>query len=154
MSQSLTIRKATEADANSIIEFNIEMAMETESKALKRNEIEPGVKSLFAKPEYGFYLVAEDRGKAVASLMITFEWSDWRNGLFWWIQSVYVVPGYRRQGVYRRMYETIKQMGSAESGVCGYRLYVEKENKNAQKTYAALGMDETHYKMFVEELQR
>jgi GNAT superfamily N-acetyltransferase len=154
MSQSLTIRKATEADANSIIEFNTEMAMETENKTLKRNEIEPGVKSLFAKPEYGFYLVAEDRGKAVASLMITFEWSDWRNGLFWWIQSVYVVPGYRRQGVYRRMYETIKQMGRKENGVCGYRLYVEKENKNAQKTYAALGMDETHYKMFEEELQR
>lgn len=150
MSQSITIRKATEADANAIIEFNIEMAMETENKALKRNEIESGVKSLFAKPQYGFYLVAEDRGKAVASLMVTYEWSDWRNGLFWWIQSVYVRPGYRRQGVYRRMYEVIKQMGDDERGVCGYRLYVEKENTIAQKTYSSLGMEETHYKMFEE----
>lgn len=150
MSPSLTIRKASEADANAIIEFNIEMAMETENKTLKRNEIEPGVKSLFAKPQYGFYLVAEDRGKAVASLMVTYEWSDWRNGLFWWIQSVYVRPGYRRQGVYRRMYEAIKQMGEDEPGVCGYRLYVEKENGIAQKTYSSLGMEETHYKMFEE----
>lgn len=154
MSQSLTIRKATKADANSIIEFNIAMAMETENKTLKRNEIEPGVNSLFAKPQYGFYLIAEDRGKAVASLMITYEWSDWRNGLFWWIQSVYVRPGYRRQGVYSRMYKIIKQIGDVESGVCGYRLYVEKENTIAQKAYRNLGMDETHYKMFEEGIER
>lgn len=150
MSQSITIRKATEADANSIIEFNIEMALETENKVLKRNEIEPGVKNLFANPEFGFYLVAEDHGKALASLMVTYEWSDWRNGLFWWIQSVYVLPGYRRQGIYRRMYEAIMRMGDSESGVCGYRLYVEKENTIAQKTYRSLGMEETHYKMFEE----
>jgi ribosomal protein S18 acetylase RimI-like enzyme len=150
MSQSITIRKATEADANTIIEFNIDMAMETENRTLKRDDIEPGVKSLFAKSQYGYYLVAEDRGKVIASLMVTFEWSDWRNGLFWWIQSVYVRPGYRRQGVYRRMYAAVKQMGDAEPDVCGYRLYVEKENTIAQKTYERLGMDETHYKMFEE----
>ena len=150
MSQSITIRKATEADANAIIEFNMDMALETENKVLKRNEIEPGVRNLFKNPEYGFYLVAEDRGRILASLMVTYEWSDWRNGLFWWIQSVYVLPGYRRQGIYRRMYEAIMEMGNNEPGVCGYRLYVEKENTIAQKTYRSLGMEETHYKMFEE----
>lgn len=150
MSQRLLIRKATEADANTIMEFNIEMARETENKTLRRDEIEPGVKNLFTKPEYGFYLVAEDRGNAVASLMVTYEWSDWRNGIFWWIQSVYVRPGYRRQGVYRRMYEAIKRLGDNKPEVCGYRLYVEKENGIAQKTYKNLGMEETHYKMFEE----
>src|SRR6056297_3851137 len=150
MSQSITIRKATEADANAIIEFNMDMALETENKVLKRNEIEPGVRNLFKNPEYGFYLVAEDRGRILASLMVTYEWSDWRNGLFWWIQSVYVTPEFRRKSVYKTMYLTIKAMAKERDDVCGFRLYVEKENSNAQKTYAALGMDEAHYKMFEE----
>ncbi len=149
----MTIRKATESDSESIIEFNIAMARETENKILKRDEIEPGVTGLFQKPEYGFYIVAESGGTVVGSLMITFEWSDWRNGLFWWIQSVYVVPEHRRTGIYRRMYQKVKEMAANKPDVCGFRLYVEKENISAQKTYASLGMSETHYKMYEEVLK-
>ena len=150
MNPTFQVRKATPKDAESIIQFNIAMAMETENKKLKREEIEPGVHGLFEKSEYGFYMVAESEGKVVGSLMITYEWSDWRNGLFWWIQSVYVIPEFRRKGVYKTMYLSIKSMAKKRDDVCGFRLYVEKENSNAQKTYAALGMDETHYKMFEE----
>jgi ribosomal protein S18 acetylase RimI-like enzyme len=150
MNHKFIVRKATESDAEAIIEFNIAMAMETEGKTLKRDDIEPGVLGLFKNPEYGFYMVAELEGNVVGSLMVTFEWSDWRNGLIWWIQSVYVIPEYRRNGVYRAMYDSIKQMANKKQNVCGFRLYVEKENIIAQKTYAALGMTETHYKMFEE----
>jgi GNAT superfamily N-acetyltransferase len=154
MSPETDIRKATINDAPSIIEFNIRMAMETEQKELKKEDIEPGVHGLFSRPQYGFYIVAEAEDRVVGSLMITYEWSDWRNGLFWWIQSVYVIPEFRRKGVYRAMYSRIKEMAAdaKEQGenICGFRLYVEKENSRAQKTYASLGMSETHYRMFEE----
>lgn len=150
MKQQITIRKAKPSDSVSLIEFNIAMALETEEKQLKREEIEPGVKGLFNKPEYGFYVVAESDERVIASLMITYEWSDWRNGLFWWIQSVYVIPEFRRKGVYRKMYQKIREMAQKNGEVCGCRLYVEKENSAAQKTYASLRMSETHYKIFEE----
>ena len=150
MSRSFTIRKATKQDAADIARFNIAMAMETENKELKKSEIEPGVKALFERPELGFYMVAEHEGQVIGSLMITKEWSDWRNGVFWWIQSVYVVPEFRRKGVYRSMYKKIKDIAAQKSDVCGFRLYVENENTIAQKTYSDLGMAETHYKMFEE----
>jgi ribosomal protein S18 acetylase RimI-like enzyme len=145
-----TIRKATEADAESLIQFNMAMALETENKILDMNKIEPGVRGLLANPQYGFYMVAEHKGTAVGSLMVTTEWSDWRNGIFWWIQSVYVIPKYRRKGVYRSMYQKINEMAKSgqSQNICGFRLYVEKENKIAQKTYRDLGMSETRYKMF------
>lgn len=156
MSQVLKIRKASLADVSEIIEFNIRMAAETEQKELLREEIEPGVHGLFNRPQYGFYVVAEAGGKVVGSLMVTYEWSDWRNGVFWWIQSVYVIPEFRRKGVYRAMYSRLKEMASDAIGdgeaICGFRLYVEKENEVAQKTYSSLSMDETHYKMFEELL--
>lgn len=146
----MTIRKAQASDAQTIIEFNIAMALETEDKVLKRSEIEPGVQGLFDHPEYGFYMVAESDGLIVGSLMITFEWSDWRNGVFWWIQSVYVRPEFRRKGVYRTMYNIIKDMAANDKSICGFRLYVERENVNAQMTYQSLGMEETHYKLYEE----
>jgi ribosomal protein S18 acetylase RimI-like enzyme len=116
------------------------------------------VENLLRDERYGFYVVAEycasaDSREVAGSLMVTYEWSDWRNGVFWWIQSVYVKPEFRRQGVYRRLYEFIKQRAAQESNVCGFRLYVEKENRIAQATYERLGMTETYYKMF-EELCR
>lgn len=150
MSKSFIIRKATKQDAAEIARFNIAMALETENKKLKKSEIEPGVKALFERPELGFYMVAEHEGKVIGSLMITKEWSDWRNGVFWWIQSVYVIPEFRRKGVYRSMYQKIKDLAAQNSEVCGFRLYVENENTIAQKTYSDLGMEETHYKMFEE----
>jgi ribosomal protein S18 acetylase RimI-like enzyme len=148
MSHIITVRKANSSEASDIAEFNIAMAWETEEKKLSKETIYSGVKSLMDKPEYGFYIVAESDGETVASLMITKEWSDWRNGVFWWIQSVYVKPDFRRQGIYRKMYQTVLKMAENQPDVCGCRLYVEKENITAQKTYEALGMSETHYKMY------
>ncbi|HMB98596.1 MAG TPA: GNAT family N-acetyltransferase [Balneolaceae bacterium] len=150
MNNSPIVRKAKKTDTDTLIQFNIAMALETEQKYLEEDKIRAGVKSLFKKPEYGFYLVAEMDGQIAGSLMITKEWSDWRNGLFWWIQSVYVLPVYRRKGVYRSMYRKIHDMAKNRPGVCGFRLYVEKENKSAQATYSNLGMSETNYKMYEE----
>jgi len=150
MNPSITVRKAHEDDAASISQFNINMAWETEKKKLDEYTITAGVNSLFQKPEFGFYMVAESGDEIVATLMITHEWSDWRNGLFWWIQSVYVKPEFRRQGIYRSMYQRVIELAKNHPDVCGCRLYVEKENANAQKTYEALGMSETHYNMYEE----
>jgi ribosomal protein S18 acetylase RimI-like enzyme len=129
------------------------MALETERKELAKQKIESGVRGLINNPQYGFYLVAEEprENRVVGSLMITYEWSDWRNGLFWWIQSVYVIPEFRRRGVYRAMYHKVKELASGDPGVCGFRLYVEKENHTARQTYRDLGMSETNYRMFEEE---
>ena len=149
MSQ-VTYRKAEPRDADTIAHFNAAMALETEHKALLPEVIGAGVRRLITTPSMGFYVVAESGGKVVACLMITNEWSDWRNGLFWWIQSVYVEEAFRRQGVYRRMYEFVQDLAKAESGVCGFRLYVEKDNEVAQQTYASLGMGQTDYLIYEE----
>jgi ribosomal protein S18 acetylase RimI-like enzyme len=146
----LMVRRADMRDADTIAGFNARMAHETEGKELIPEVIGAGVRHLLATSSLGFYLVAEHGGRVVACLMITNEWSDWRNGLFWWIQSVYVDAAYRRQGVYRRMYEEVRSLAKAEAGVCGFRLYVEKENEVAHATYAALGMKETDYFMYEE----
>ena len=138
------------ADTDTLVRFNISMAYETEQKHLEKGLITTGVQALFSKPEYGFYLVAEVEGRVVGCLMITKEWSDWRNGLFWWIQSVYVIPKFRRKGIFRSMYLKIQGMAKNNQEVCGFRLYVEKDNATAQKTYLNLGMSETDYKMFEE----
>ncbi|MBK1876705.1 GNAT family N-acetyltransferase [Pelagicoccus mobilis] len=147
----VTIRRATPEDAAIIAEFNIAMALETEGKVLAPATIRKGVHSLFEHPELGFYLVAELDGKIAASLMITTEWSDWRNGLFWWIQSVYVVPEARRQGLFTQLYRYVESLAADDSRICGFRLYVERENKGAQAVYRSLGMNETHYKLFETE---
>lgn len=150
MNSQIQIRNATRADVETLVSFNVAMARETENKELPLDKITPGVKSLFSKPEYGFYLIAELEGQIAGSLMVTTEWSDWRNGLFWWIQSVYVHPEFRRRGVYRALYEGVKSQAEVRSEVCGCRLYVEQDNLSAQETYLKLGMVKTHYKMFEE----
>lgn len=150
MNTSITVREAKVEDSSIISQFNVNMAWETESKKLDKKTISAGVESLFQKPEYGFYMVAESGTEIVATLMITHEWSDWRNGLFWWIQSVYVKPEFRRQGIYRSMYEAVLKLARNHPEVCGCRLYVEKENFTAINTYEALGMSETQYKMYEE----
>ncbi|WP_082151704.1 GNAT family N-acetyltransferase [Caenimonas sp. SL110] len=127
------------------------MALETEHKVLMPEVIGAGVRRLIENPAMGFYIVAQDEsGEVVAGLMITNEWSDWRNGIFWWIQSVYVVKDWRRQGVYRRLYEYVRDLAKADAAVCGFRLYVEKDNDIAQQTYAALGMTPTDYLIYEE----
>jgi ribosomal protein S18 acetylase RimI-like enzyme len=145
----MRIRLATPADAGVLIEFNAAMALETEGKELLPDVIGAGVRSLLGNPAAGFYLLAE-QDSAVGSLMITKEWSDWRNGTFWWIQSVYVRPEFRRQGVYKNLYRHVQELASKDPAVCGFRLYVERENERAQATYSALGMKQTHYLVFEE----
>jgi ribosomal protein S18 acetylase RimI-like enzyme len=150
MTLKVKIRKAISADAATIADFNIAMAWETEGKKLSPTKIGSGVRALFGKPEYGFYIVAEVDGQVAGCLMLTYEWSDWRNGLFWWIQSVYVKPEFRRQGVYRDMFSYVKELAGKNPAVCGCRLYVEHDNIIAQETYKRLGMEATHYRMFEE----
>jgi len=146
----MTFRVATANDAAVLTEFNAAMALETEGKQLLPEVIGAGVRSLLGRPASGFYLVAETDGQVVGSLLITKEWSDWRNGDFWWIQSVYVRPAWRRQGIYKRLYRHVQELAAKDPGVCGFRLYVERENRQAQTTYRALGMAETHYLVFEE----
>lgn len=146
----MQIRVATPEDAGVLVEFNAAMALETEGKELLPEVIGAGVRSLLRRESSGFYLVAEDSGRVVGSLLVTKEWSDWRNGDFWWIQSVYVRPQFRRRGVYKRLYRHIQEMAAKDPGVCGFRLYVERENARAQTTYRALGMKETRYLVFEE----
>ncbi len=148
----MIIRQALSQDAAELAEFNINIALETEGVELIPEVINAGVKTMIENPQMGFYLVVELDNGIQASLMITTEWSDWRNGMFWWIQSVYVRPQYRRQGLYRELYLRVKELAEQEPAVCGFRLYVERENTSAQGTYESLGMTETEYKMF-EELQ-
>lgn len=148
----INIRIANENDIDALVEFNQRMAQETEGKDLKAEVLRPGVEGLFRNNQYGFYVIAEDANNKAAAggLLITYEWSDWRNGLVWWIQSVYVMPDYRRHGIYRRLYDFVKEKAKEEGNVRGFRLYVEKENKIAQQTYSKLGMEESHYLMFEE----
>lgn len=146
----MNIRRAVPSDREALAEFNSNIARETEGIELIPAVISAGVDAMINNPQMGFYLVVEDGGAIQASLMVTTEWSDWRNGLFWWIQSVYVTTAYRRQGLYRKLYERVKTLAEDEKYVCGFRLYVEHENHVAQKTYRSLGMIETGYKMYEE----
>lgn len=148
--ESPIIRRATTDDVAALAEFNRGIARETEGIELKPEVISAGIERFLNRPEYGFYLVAEAAGEVVGSLMITMEWSDWRNGLIWWIQSVYVSADFRRQGVYRRLYATVKEMAKSEPDVCGFRLYVERENEVAQNVYHSVGMSKTPYRIFEE----
>ena len=150
MVNEVSIRQATLSDAKLIAEFNTSMALETEGMELIPEIILSGVRKLINNDSLGYYLVAEANHQIVGSLMVTTEWSDWRNGQFWWIQSVYVIPSWRRRGLYRRLYETVKELADKNDNVCGFRLYVEKENTIAQSTYDDVGMHETHYKMYEE----
>ncbi len=145
----MRIRLATPADAAVLVEFNVAMALETEGKELLPEVIGAGVHSLLGNPAAGFYVIAEVE-RVLAALMITKEWSDWRNGSFWWIQSVYVRPEARRQGIYRRLYGHVQEMAAKDPKVCGFRLYVERENSRAQATYKALGMKKTRYLVYEE----
>ena len=150
MTSSIIIGPAQRGDIDTIAAFNVAMAFETEHKSLDSETVIAGVGALLERPEYGFYLVANRDQRAVGCLMVTSEWSDWRNGLFWWIQSVYVLPDQRRGGVFRTLYQHARRLANDDPGVCGLRLYVERANLTAQHTYHALGMQETPYLMFEE----
>ncbi len=140
-------RVAEPGDIETIALFNQAMALETENKKLASETILPGVTRLIESTDNGFYLVAEENQVLLGCLGITFEWSDWRNAQFWWIQSVYVDTNNRRRGVFSALYKHVNQLARSEADVCGIRLYVEKENVNAMQTYLALGMVETPYRL-------
>ena len=140
-------------DINSLVNFNIKMAKETENKILNKKIVTKGVSEVLTDTTLGYYVIAKNKNTILGSLMITYEWSDWRNGLFWWIQSVYVDKEYRQQGVYKKMYSYIKDKALKDNSCTGIRLYVEQENKIAQSVYTKLEMKETHYKLFEIDFQ-
>ena len=140
-------------DVNSLVNFNIKMAKETENKILNKKIVTKGVSQVLNDATLGYYVIAKNKTDILGSLMITYEWSDWRNGMFWWIQSVYVEKEYRQQGVYKKMYSYIKDKALKDNSCTGIRLYVEQENKIAQSVYKKLGMEETHYKLFEIDFQ-
>jgi ribosomal protein S18 acetylase RimI-like enzyme len=147
------VRSATAADIDVLVQFNAAMALETEAKTLDPKVLQAGTAAVFAEPHRGFYLIAEQVGQVAGCLMITYEWSDWRNGDWWWLQSVYVRPEHRRGGVFRALYAEVERRASARADVVGVRLYVEKDNRRAQNTYAALGMHDEQYRIYAKTLR-
>jgi len=143
----ITLRAAQPRDREAIVAFNAALAVETERLELIPEVLRAGVTAVLGDPTKGFYLVAERAGRIVGQLMVTLEWSDWRNGNWWWIQSVYVAPDFRRQGVFRALFEEIATRARRE-GARGLRLYVERENQRAQATYSALGMKYARYELY------
>jgi GNAT superfamily N-acetyltransferase len=141
----LTIRRAEPRDAFIIIEFNFLLAEESEGKILDRDLLAAGVQAALADPQKAAYFLACEGEHVLGQTMVTLEWSDWRNGWFWWIQSVYVRPEARRQGVFRALYEHVRRAAEDDPSVIGLRLYVEKNNLPGQATYARLGMEPTPY---------
>jgi len=148
------VRPARPADAEVLAGFNLAMARETEGLALDPGTVRTAVSAFLADPARGRWLVVESAGEIAAALMLTYEWSDWRGGFFWWIQNVYVRPSERRRGHYRRLHDQVRSLAARDPEVCGLRLYVEHENAAAQATYCALGMAETHYRVYEELLAR
>lgn len=144
----MKIRKARLTDCNVIADFNARLAWETERRKLSRPRVHRGVRALLQDEAKGTYFMAESSGQVAGQLLITLEWSDWRNGNFWWIQSVYVAPEFRERGVFRALYAHVHKLAKSRSDVCGLRLYVEKENARAQRAYSQLGMAEAHYKFY------
>ncbi|MDB2386425.1 GNAT family N-acetyltransferase [Shewanella sp.] len=147
----MLIRQGQSRDLCALVEFNQAMALETEDLTLNADTLSKGVSTLLNSPEKGFYLVADIAGEIVGSLMVTFEWSDWRASHYYWIQSVYIRPKNRRQGIYKELYQTVKDIAAKNGGAASFRLYVEHDNHPAQQTYRALGMRQSDYLMYEEK---
>jgi GNAT superfamily N-acetyltransferase len=145
MSFQFRIRSARFEDWPIIADFNIRLAAETENKTLQRDVIDAGVRALLSDPRHGRYFVAVTSDEVIGQIMHTREWSDWRNGEIWWLQSVYVAPEYRNRGVFRMLYGHVEQMACESPDVVGLRLYVETQNARAQAAYRQLGFHDAHY---------
>ncbi|OWK45049.1 GNAT family N-acetyltransferase [Fimbriiglobus ruber] len=142
----LSIRRATPADVDVVARFNAALAWESEHKRLDEETLRLGVRAVLADAHKGFYTLAErDGGDVVGQVLVTYEWSDWRNGWYWWIQSVYVHANGRRGGVFRALFDHLKAAATADPTVIGLRLYVDRDNAAAQATYRAIGMEEEPY---------
>ena len=142
------VRRAIPADLDTVVGFNTDLARESEGKNLDLERLRKGVLAVLDRDDLGFYLMAEAAGRVVGQLLITTEWSDWRNGFFWWIQSVYVALDYRRRGVYRVLEGHVRSLAEQRGDVCGLRLYVERDNHVAQQVYSNLNMRRSHYDLF------
>lgn len=147
----LTITQGKASDIDTIVRFQADMAMESEGTMLDMDRLTLGVSSAINDEQKGIYLVARANDTPIGSLMLTREWSDWNNQWYWWIQSVYIMPEYRKKGVYKAMYATLKDMAQ-ENGVSHIRLYADRTNLSAQQVYQRLGMRESHYLMFEETI--
>lgn len=154
MNTNLKIRLADGDEIDALVEFNQAMALETEGKVLDENILRQGVAAVVADSLKGFYVVAESEGTIAGGLLVTFEWSDWRNAWFWWIQSVYIRPGFRGRRIYAEMYDFVKLRAADDGAVCGFRLYVERDNMRARNVYERLGMSESHYVMYEEGFEK
>lgn len=152
MPDAVTVREGRPEDARVIAKFNRAMANETESKCLHTQTVLRGVKRGLARPGICRYFVAEKDGEVIGQAMITYEWSDWRNGEMWWLQSVYVHPDHRRQGVFRKLFEHIRALAENHPEVRGLRLYVEEDNHTGQAVYRKLGLTHAGYHVFEREL--
>ena len=149
--QDVTVRPARVSDLDTLVRFSAAMAEETEGRTLDLARLRQGTAAVLASSEHGYYLVAEMTSQVIAQLLLTYEWSDWRNGVFWWIQSVYVEPAMRRRGVYRTMHEYVLRDAHGREDVCGIRLYVAKENQGAQMPYGRAGMSLTAYQVYEQD---
>jgi len=146
----IRIRQAMASDLSVVMNYNMALASETEGKLLELERLQEGVKAVLQYPEHGFYLIAENAasGKVVGQMLVTYEWSDWRNGVFWWLQSVYVQKSWRRHGVFRRLYKHVMRKARSSQKVVGVRLYVEKENHLARQVYQDLGLLPAGYHVY------
>lgn len=147
-SPNLSVRLSEAGDAETIANFTRNIALETEDISLDPEIVQKGVAAVFDNPNLGFYVVAVHHNEVIGCLMITYEWSDWRNGVQWWLQSVYVKSEFRRTGVFRRLYQFIVDLASQKVDVCGIRLYVDQSNEKALQTYQSLGLDQTEYLVY------
>jgi ribosomal protein S18 acetylase RimI-like enzyme len=144
----IQIRKAIVADIPALVAFQMSLALESENVILDQGILATGLKALFDDPTKGYYNIAEDDGEPVGCHMVTYEWSDWRNGMVLWLQSVYVREAYRKKGVFRQMYDNLADAIRKDPGLRGLRLYVDKSNERAMKTYEKMGMDGSHYTVY------
>ncbi len=148
---TIEVRAGAPGDTDVIAHFQQQMARETEGKDLDRETVVSGVTAVFDDDSRGRYVVAHHEGTVVGVLLLTFEWSDWRDGAFWWIQSVYVEPRFRREGVFRAMYRAVVDDAKKRGNVRGIRLYVDRTNETAHRAYLSLGMSRTGYEVFEED---
>ena len=145
---SVRVRRAVPEDAAAIAAFNAAMAVETEGITIPSGIALPGVEAVFDDPSLGFYMVAESDGTLAGCLMITYEWSDWSNANYWWLQSVYVAPEHRRKGVYRALHEAAIASAAEEGNVRAIKLYVFEDNVRAKAVYEAMGMERAHHAIY------
>jgi ribosomal protein S18 acetylase RimI-like enzyme len=143
----IRVRPATIEDAEFLVRGNAQLALESENLSLDLDRLRNGLHAMFEDPARGFYLIADAGGTRAGQMMITYEWSDWRNGMFWWIQSVYTVPEFRRRGVFRALYSQAQALAQQQDSVCGLRLYVDIHNERALAVYRRCGMQETAYRV-------